>query len=51
MRIVALTPEVNAALIDSIKAESAGCSVADLAATGHARLLDLLELGGRRWMD
>jgi len=44
MRDVSLTPEIKAALIDGVDAESAGRSVETLAAERDARLLDLLEL-------
>jgi 3-hydroxyacyl-CoA dehydrogenase len=44
MREVSLTPEVKTALIDGVDAESAGRSVAALAAERDARLLDLLEM-------
>lgn len=48
MRTPELTPDVKAALIDGIDAESAGRSVEDLAADRDRRLVDLLELLGRR---
>ena len=44
MRDVTLTPEVKAAIIDGIEAESAGRSVESLAAERDTRLVDLLEL-------
>ena len=47
MRDVTLTPEVKAAIIDGIEAESAGRSVESLAAERDTRLVDLLELLNR----
>ena len=51
VRNITLTPEVKAALIDSIEAASMVHSLKYLAVTGDARLLGLLELRKRRWMD
>jgi hypothetical protein len=47
MRDVTLTPEVKAALVAGIDAESAGRSVESLAAERDTRLVDLLELLNR----
>jgi hypothetical protein len=47
MRDVTLTPEVKAALIAGVDAESAGRSVESLAAERDTRLVDLLELLNR----
>lgn len=47
MRDVSLTEEVKARLIDGVEVESAGRSVAELAAERDTRLLDLLDLLNR----
>ena len=48
MRDVTLTQDVKTAIIDGVAAEAAGRSVESLAAERDARLVDLLELLGRK---